>query len=680
MKHQSDSPVAAATAFEPDAGQLFSELGLSATFFDSMPAEITVVGLDGRILASNDHFREKYGDHAGELWTDLLAMDRAEAELQLRNAATKEVHSFESAYKTNGSGIVEYRIDAFKLHTSTTKIALVHKAVERPQYGFWDPNKAGVEAVGEGIDLENAQEFYRVFTEQSEYEIARFDLEPPVKVESQLEFQVSEIVRGAKLVFHSRPNLEEIVSAPLNQESGISFGGFFGSTESAADIAHAFVTAEHRLLRTELVESATDGKELYFHTNLLGVIEDGKLSRIWLSRRDITLRKQAEKAYLVAEDQLRQSQKVEPIGRLAGGIAHDFNNFLAVIMLQIEMMRQEIDDDSPLQKRITEITGVTDKAANMVKQLLAFGRKQTMRPQNVILNDVVEEFIKMIKTLIGEDIEIIVDIDRELGVCFVDPNQITQILMNLAVNAKDAMPEGGLLAISTKNLSIDSNTFKHRAQPKGNYIELAVTDTGVGMNASTRKHVFEPFFTTKEAHKGTGLGLATVYGIVKQSKGFIWVDSKIDEGTTFKVQFPRTDKAATGVKLAKAKAIPRGNETVLLVEDEELIRETSREVLTSLGYKVLVARDGEEALRIVKDHEGGISLLLTDVVMPKMNGRELAKRIRTRYKDLSVLFMSGYADDIITRHGILEDDVHFLGKPFSPLTLAERVRAAIGAG
>ncbi|NNE66661.1 MAG: response regulator [Pyrinomonadaceae bacterium] len=674
MKKQSDSPIGTATALEPDAGQLFSELGLSATFFDSMPAEIVVVGLDGTILASNDHFRESYGDLSGKMWTSLLAMDAAEAELQLRNAANKQVHSFESAYKTNGNAVQEFRIDAYKLDTHSTKIALVHRPLEQPQYGFWDPKQTVQPDLG--IDTESAQEFYRVFTEQSEYEIARFDLEPPIKVEAQSEFQISEIVRGAKLVFHSKPNLDGDQAISV-QEKGISFGGFFGSTETAGDIARAFVDSSHRLLRTELIESTRDGKELYFHTNLLGVIEQGKLCRLWLSRRDITLRKQAEKAYLVAEDQLRQSQKIEPIGRLAGGIAHDFNNFLAVIMLQVEMMRQEIDEDNPLNKRISEISGVTNKAANMVKQLLAFGRKQTMRPQNVVLNDVVEEFIKMIKTLIGEDIEIIVDIDKELGVCYVDPNQMTQILMNLAVNAKDAMTDGGELTISTKNLSIDSNTFKHRAQRKGKYIELAVKDTGIGMTASTRKHVFEPFFTTKEAHKGTGLGLATVYGIVKQSKGFIWVDSKLDEGTTFKVQFPRVDRAAAAVKLAKAETIPRGNETVLLVEDEDLIRETSSEVLTSLGYKVLVAKDGEEAMRIAKSHENEINLLLTDVVMPKMNGHELAKRIRRKFKNLSVLFMSGYADDIITRHGILEEHVHFLGKPFSPLTLAERVRTAL---
>ena len=287
-----------------------------------------------------------------------------------------------------------------------------------------------------------------------------------------------------------------------------------------------------------------------------------------------------------------------------------------------------------------------------------------MRPQNVQLNEVVHDFIKMIRPLIGEDIEIDVSLCDDLGVCFIDPNQMTQILMNLAVNAKDAMPDGGVLTIKTTNLEIDENTFKHRAQPKGRYVEIEVSDSGCGMTQKTAKHVFEPFFTTKEAHKGTGLGLATVYGIVKQSKGFIWVNSELEKGTTFKVHFPRTDREAMAMKMARTKQVPRGNETILLVEDEDLIRKTSSEVLVALGYNVLTAGDGIEALEVADKHYGKIDLLLSDVVMPRMNGRDLANHLKGEFPKLAILFVSGYADDIITRHGILEDDVHFLGKPF----------------
>ncbi len=526
-------------------------------------------------------------------------------------------------------------------------------------------------------DLRNAHEFYHLFVNQTENEIACFDLVLPIDITSDKKEQAAAILRQALLTTYDGAKNENAKKAAVRRSKGTHFEDYFETRPSALELANLFVESGYRLLRTELLEIADDETESFYHTNLIGIVENNKLVRMWLSRRDITIRKQAEKAYLIAEDQLRQSQKIEPIGRLAGGIAHDFNNFLAVIMLQVEMMRSEIDEESPLRKRTDEIMTVTDKAANMVKQLLAFGRKQTMRPQQVCLNDVVDEFIKMTRSLIGEDIDVVVELDADLGACFVDPNQITQVLMNLAVNSKDAMPDGGTLKITTENLSIDANTFKHRAQPKGDYIQLSVTDTGTGMDRATQKHVFEPFFTTKEAHKGTGLGLATVYGIAKQSKGFIWVDSKIDEGTCFRVQFPRTDKPARVLKKEPVSAIPRGTETILVVEDEELIRKTSVEVLKSLGYKIIEATNGNEAIELAAEYEGEIHLLLTDVVMPRMNGRDLAKQIKLSHPELSLLFMSGYADDIITRHGILEEDVHFLGKPFSPLTLAQSVRKAI---
>jgi len=341
------------------------------------------------------------------------------------------------------------------------------------------------------------------------------------------------------------------------------------------------------------------------------------------------------------------------------------------------MINQQLSNDDPLRLRINEIKTVTDNAARMVKQLLAFGRKQTLQPHSIVLNDVVEEFIKIIRTLIGEDIEIKLDLDPNLGVSYVDANQITQVLMNLAVNARDAMSKGGVLEISTQNITIDENTFKHKAQPKGSYIELSVRDNGIGMDSKTKKHIFEPFFTTKEAYKGTGLGMATVYGIIKQSKGFIWVDSKVDEGATFTIHFPRTDKVAKVVKPKKVVSIPQGTETILLVEDEKQIRKSSMEVLESLGYTIIDAKDGEHAIATAENYEGDIHLLLTDVVMPKMNGRELAREIKSLHPESSILFMSGYAYDIISRHGILEEDVHFLGKPFSPLTLAVSVRNAL---
>ncbi|MEZ5307047.1 MAG: ATP-binding protein [Pyrinomonadaceae bacterium] len=523
-----------------------------------------------------------------------------------------------------------------------------------------------------------SEEFYSVFVNQTENEIARFDLIRPISLTLPVSEQIERILNQSFLRSYSKPQSTNSFGAKEGIEPGTLFKDFFISQKAAEAVARLFIESGYKVLQHETEVPESEDSSKHFRKNIMGVIEQGRLTRIWLFRRDITLQKRAELAYQVAEDQLRQSQKIEPIGRLAGGIAHDFNNFLAVIMLQTEMMRQEIRSGDPLLGRIGEIMNVTEKAANMVKQLLAFGRKQTMRPHHLLINQVIEEFVKMTGSLLGEDIEIHLDLDPEVWVCFVDPNQIIQILMNLAVNARDAMPHGGVLNISTANLTIDENTFKHRAQPKGRYVELRVEDNGCGMDAVTQKHIFEPFFTTKETHKGTGLGLATVYGIVKQSKGFIWVDSTIDKGTVFKVHFPGQDQTAVAVKRRTAGAIPRGDETILLVEDEDLIRKTSVEVLKSLGYKILEARNGEDAARVAAEYGEPIHLLLTDVVMPKMNGRELAKQAKIAHPEISVLFMSGYADDIITRHGILEKDVFFLGKPFTPLTLANRVREALG--
>ncbi len=785
MKKQFDSHAAAATAQGLDPGRLFSEIGLSATFFDSMPAEIVIVSETGEILAANDRFRREFGDTPGLPWNTLLINEPVEVEKDLKLALSRGMHSFKVLYETSKENLLEFNIEAFKLSGNTGRLALIHRPV-RTRTGFWNPeeesflsdesglrskfyrryvnsklalisldseykicfanrvagdllNTSPLQLTGQNIRqlllendmfpdknesvLENGEkpikmadgkqvwldfqelpgfgnerllilrdvsarkseesqlhstvELYRTFLDQSDQEIFRFDITDPLPAGLGVDPTVELILNSACLsdFGSNRDRTRAFTNSRKSEER--TFGDFFGSRAVSREVAEQFVRNDYKLYKKEIVEAA-EKRESFFTVNLIGVLEEGRLNRIWMSRRDTTKTKQAEKAYLLAEDQLRQSQKIEPIGRLAGGIAHDFNNFLAVIMLQIEMMNQELEETNPLRRRVGEIKTVTDKAANMVKQLLAFGRKQTMQPRHLILNGVVEEFIKMTGSLIGEDIEIELSLREDLGVCYVDPNQIMQILMNLAINSKDALPGGGKLRISTSNLSIDEDTFKHRAQPKGNYIQLSVEDTGIGMAPETIKHVFEPFFTTKETQKGTGLGLSTVYGIVKQSKGFIWVDSKVGEGTRFRVQFPRTDSPASDIKPECVSSIPRGTETILLVEDEDLIRKTSVEVLTSLGYTILEARDGEDAAMIASGFEGDIDLLLTDVVMPRMNGRELAKAVKASHPETAVLFMSGYADDIITRHGILEEDVQFIGKPFSPLTLAVRVREALG--
>lgn len=448
--------------------------------------------------------------------------------------------------------------------------------------------------------------------------------------------------------------------------------------EEEKDIIGKIKAGEH-LKNYETVRVRKDGTHFPISLTVSPIKNDkGEIIGISKISRDITVEKQNAQAYIESEEQLRQSQKVEAVGRLAGGIAHDFNNFLAVIMLHIDMLNLQLPPDSSLRYRVSEIKTVTENAAGMVKQLLAFGRKQTLQPQPLVLNQVIKQFMDVLRPLVGEDVDIQLDLEPDLGVCFVDPNQINQVLMNLSVNARDAMPRGGKLKIRSENIVLNKGDIrKRKPQPTGAYIQITVSDTGTGMEPQTQKRIFEPFFTTKEAGKGTGLGLATVYGIIKQSNGFIWVESEQNQGTTFKIQFPRVDQPSTDVKQESLSTFPSGTETILLVEDEEQVRRAAVEVLTVLGYQVFEAGNGSQAIQLAKLYKETIHLLLTDVVMPKMNGKEMAEQIKPLHPEAAVLFMSGYNDDIIANHGILDERLNFLGKPFSPATLAHKVREVL---
>ena len=392
-------------------------------------------------------------------------------------------------------------------------------------------------------------------------------------------------------------------------------------------------------------------------------------------------RKQAEKALRQTEEQLRQSQKLEAIGRLAGGIAHDFNNQLAIILGYSDMLLDLLDANDPSRNRLGMIKEAATRAASLTRQLLAFSRKQVLEPCVLDLNSAVTELTKMLRPLIGEDIELALALDPALGSVKVDPTQIDQIIMNLAVNARDAMPEGGRLTIGTANVELDEGySSEHVSVQPGPYAMLSITDTGIGMERETQTHIFEPFFTTKESGKGTGLGLATVYGIVKQSEGYIWVYSELGRGTTFKIYFPRVDEAALATALPKVSSADlTGWETVLVAEDEAILRELAGEFLVSAGYTVLDAPDGAQALEACERHPGPIHLLMTDAVMPRMSGAELARRIQTLRPDTKVLYVSGYADDAVFRNGLLEPGAAFLQKPFSKETLLLKLREILGA-
>jgi signal transduction histidine kinase len=377
-------------------------------------------------------------------------------------------------------------------------------------------------------------------------------------------------------------------------------------------------------------------------------------------------------------EQLRQSQKLEGIGQLAGGIAHDFNNLLTAINGYSDLMLRRLGAGDPLRRNAEEIRKAGERAASLTRQLLAFSRKQVLQPLVLDLNGVVADMDKLLRRLIGEDIDLVTSLEPKLGRVKADPGQIEQVVMNLSVNARDAMPRGGHLTIETKNVYLDKTyAHNHMSVQPGRYVMLAVSDTGVGMGAQIREHIFEPFFTTKEAGKGTGLGLSMVYGIVKQSGGNIWVYSEPGHGTTFKIYLPQIEEEASTESSVIASEEAAGTETILLVEDEAMLRELIREILELEGYTVLAASNGHEALFICEQQQGTIDLLITDVVMPEMSGRELAERLDHKCSDVKVLFMSGYTDDAIVRHGVLQASAFFLQKPFTPDALAIKVREVL---
>ncbi len=394
---------------------------------------------------------------------------------------------------------------------------------------------------------------------------------------------------------------------------------------------------------------------------------------------DVTERRQAQQALRETEEQLRQAQKLEGIGQLAGGIAHDFNNLLTVINGFTALAMKELPDGAPARSNLEEVKRAGDRAASLTRQLLAFSRKQVLQPEILNLDSVVVEMEKMLRRVIGENIDLRAVLEPQLGNVKADPGQIEQIILNLVVNARDSMPDGGKVTIETDNVYLDEEYAKHHVGAHaGHYVMLAVSDTGMGMDEKTRARIFEPFFTTKELGKGTGLGLSTIYGIVKQSGGNIWVYSEVGRGTTFKIYLPRVDEEAQQYQRTSTGEEPvRGTETVLLVEDEDMVRKLAYQILRASGYRVLEASGGGEALQICDSHEGPIDLLLTDVIMPEMSGRELAVSLQERWPALRVLFMSGYTDDAIVHHGVLEAGANFVQKPFTPDVLATKVRDAL---
>ena len=453
-------------------------------------------------------------------------------------------------------------------------------------------------------------------------------------------------------------------------------GGHLGSLY--ADAQQWFQTADYFHARKEFNNLTTDC-----------VRKDGEIIVARISGRSIPNGPEGNSFEIFMEDvtetrmlelQLRQAQKMEAIGRLAGGIAHDFNNLLMVISGYSEFLLERLGPDPRLRAPAQEISNATQRATSLTRQLLAFSRKQMLAPKVLDLNEMVAENLKMLTRMIGEDIDLVMVPGPGLGAVRADPGQIDQVIMNLAVNARDAMPQGGKLTIETANVALDESFARtHAPLTAGEYVMLAISDTGVGMDSETQSRIFEPFFTTKGA-KGTGLGLSTVYGIVKQSGGFIFVDSQPQRGTAFRAYFPRVDGRDEVAAVQESTGLPRadrGQETILQVEDETNLRRLARQYLETQGYKILEAEDGAAALQIVDGYAGAIDLLLTDIIMPGVNGRELAEHVTQLLPNVRVLYMSGYTENAVGHDGTLDAGINLLQKPFSLPALKDRVREVL---
>ncbi|MBA2687993.1 MAG: PAS domain S-box protein [Gemmatimonadaceae bacterium] len=400
--------------------------------------------------------------------------------------------------------------------------------------------------------------------------------------------------------------------------------------------------------------------------------KDGKIIGASGISRDVTEHRRLE-------DEFRQAQKMEAIGRLAGGIAHDFNNILTAISANAEMAMEDLAPDHPVREDLVEIRRAGARAAALTRQLLAFSRKQVLQPQTINLNTIVSSVEQMLCRVIGEDVTLAPDLAPNLAFVRADPTQLEQVLMNLAVNARDAMPRGGRLSIATRNIDVDSLLTLPDDMPAGSYVLLEVSDTGVGMDAKTRTRIFEPFFTTKEPGKGTGLGLSTVYGIVRQSGGFITLDSELNAGTSFKLYFPRAEdtERTHGPSSGEYPKVEGGSETLLLVEDEAAVRTPLKRALERLGYTVLTACNGVEALGIARTTDATIDMLISDVVMPEMGGRELGDNMRAINPGLPILFMSGHSEEAVASHGALAKGAAFMAKPFAIQTIVRRIREVL---
>ncbi len=423
-----------------------------------------------------------------------------------------------------------------------------------------------------------------------------------------------------------------------------------------------------------------DGKVIWMETQMALIRDaDGSVTSLRGISTDVSERKAIEEALQKSEEQLRQSQKLESVGRLAGGIAHDFNNMLTAINGYSDLILRELSDSDSIRKKVLEIKKAGERSSALTHQLLAFSRRQVLQPKLIDLNKIVSEMSQMLHRLIGEDVQLNIALSEQPSWVEADPGQLSQVIMNLVVNARDALPQGGEITIKTEKVTFADEPVARYAPPTEEpFVLLRVIDCGTGIDEKTLKHIFEPFYTTKQSGVGTGLGLATVYGIVKQSGGYIWVNSELGKGADFRVYLPQAEEKNAGRKEKKrVEQFPHGTETILLVEDEEMVRDLTRRILELCDYNVIEARNGIEALKLAAQTDRRIDLLMTDVVMPQMNGRELSEKLREIGLPMRTLFTSGYMNDRLMQNGISVEDVNFIQKPFAPDVLARKIRETL---
>jgi len=505
-----------------------------------------------------------------------------------------------------------------------------------------------------------------LFVEDSDFDV---DLEATELRRAGLTFTSERVESRAALLAALRERRPDLIISDYSLPDMDGLKALQIAREFAPDIPFIFVSGT--IGEERAIESLKRGATDYVVKDRLGSL----ISKVQRAMKEVEERI----AHRRLEEQLRQSQKMEAVGRLAGGIAHDFNNLITVINGYSQLILDRVKAGDPTRPDAEEILRAGERAAALTRQLLAFSRKQILAPTVLNLNRSVLEMERMLRRLIGEDIELVASLEPQLASVMADPGQIEQVILNLAVNARDAMPHGGKLTLETANATLDEGFVAlHPGAQPGPCVVLSVTDTGVGMDAEVLSHLFEPFFTTKEKGKGTGLGLSTIYGIVKQSNGTIWVSSEPGRGATFTVYLPRFDTGARGSAAAGGPAAVRpGTEVVLLVEDSEDVRRFMEQFLARSGYSVLQAGSGDEALRRAEAHAGPIHLLLTDIVLPVMGGREIAHQVRAQRPGIKVLYTSGYTDRSGVENGILESGVAFLQKPFTAEELLRKIRETL---